>query len=167
MVKCADCGFLSVRHNDTRELCEAERQPDGTVKADRHYVNGLLCFKALRDFGGPEVTHHEKSVGVTIDWSVVYDRAQDEIDCRDGFLQRIPGLSPKEHLAMMDQERTRAWQLERETADREWRERQTESDRKWRREERRLRIIELAVLTVGLIFGGVVAAVVGALIARS
>lgn len=88
---------------------------------------------------------------ITIDWQVVYDRALEDIEC-DGFRERIPGLSPKEHLAMMDKEAQLRWQAEREDA-----------DKRWRHQERLWRIAELLVL----VFGGVVAAVVGALIARS
>lgn len=66
------------------------------------------------------------SVGgtTTINWRVVYDRADEDFDCPGGFRKHVPGLTPKEHREMLSEE------FIRERADRQYAEMLAREDRR-------------------------------------
>lgn len=106
MIKCADCGFLGVRHLITQELVSPaeEQRQNGTPPES--------------DNGRPNLdTEPVCAVGATVLWDDSegdYGPAhliQKERDC-SRFSRWIPALSPKEHLDMDMLEQQRQWQQE-------------------------------------------------------
>lgn len=183
MNKCAECGFLTLRNRFSGELDEVDgdfrktgnpprrravgpRAPAATIPVISMAPPGVttgeiwpypsmpICFVQRYDLW--QETHlTERTEDVPA--SMVLEIISKERDCvpsvgQLGFTAWRQGFTPKEHREMMDREAMQRLQFERE-----------EADRRWRREERYWRIGELLMI----IFGGVVAAVVGALIARS
>ena len=55
------------------------------------------------------------------------------------FIEWNPGLTPREHLEMVQSEKMLAMQIERETADRRWREEQAKIEREWKEQDRKYR----------------------------
>jgi hypothetical protein len=146
MVKCADCGFLSVRHLETRELREAEGsyRETGEIPRDLNrpkqlYEDVPLCFGRLRSFDPAKC-------GSAADRR---DALQMEIGSCVGFTEWHHGFTPKEHREMLDGKELRDWQAAREDADRKWRKDQADSERRWR----------LAQLLVFGLAGGIIALV--------
>jgi len=117
--RCADCGFLALRHKETRELHDAELPiRDGTaVHADiKAYAWPPLCTKLRAEF---------PTAGTS---GVI----QEERECSD-FTQWQQGFTPKEHQEALDRQKQLDWQTKREDDDRQWRKQAREEDRKARR----------------------------------
>jgi hypothetical protein len=119
LVKCADCGFLAVRHMDTRALLDAEEllRVNGEIPSRNTgmmiYDEWPVCFirranfrKEMNDNSG---SPHRKKV------------LNDKRECDDGFTPWQQGLTPKEHLEMQ--------------LDHKWRMEQAEREREWRKED--------------------------------
>ena len=135
-VKCADCGFLAVRHRDTRELTDAEEplRTTGEIPADHRgliYVEWPICFirridfrKELNDNSG---TPHRKRV------------LNEERECDNGFTPWQQGLTPKEHQEMIQQKMLLDWQ--REQADEQ---RRFQAEQARLADERHFQQLELA-----------------------
>jgi hypothetical protein len=108
MVKCADCGFLAVRHLDTQTLVapvEAQRRggkPPPSSGAWANLDTTPICAVGAVDLGsalgGPGKAHWQKLVLAerTCEW----------------FTQWIPACSPKEHLEMNLLKEQREWQAQ-------------------------------------------------------
>lgn len=148
MVKCADCGFISVRGVANGELLEADDEyrrfakiltinPFGNEFRPRH-TQFPICFAMidLREELDKERQNGNDDKGCT--WNVIHkDR-----NCGE-FTKWRQGLNPKEHREMLD----RQWQLEQE-------EKRRKTDRNWH-------FMELAItLVVGAVIA-LVAALVG------
>ena len=102
MVKCAECGFLAVRHRETRDLREAEGsyRDTGEIPRDlnrpKHlYEEVPLCFERLRIFDPQQCA----SVAGR------QEELQGEIGPCVGFTEWHHGFTPKEHREMLDRER--------------------------------------------------------------
>jgi hypothetical protein len=177
MVRCADCGFLSLRHRETRELREAEADyrttgeiPPmvearwGTSTRDPAFMPRPayeavpLCFPRKINFA--DLLLWDAQPG---DRAAVFEA---ERDCRredGGFVPWEQGFTPKEHREMLDRQKMLDWQASREDADRAWRERQEEKAEK-RANTRHWR----EILIVGLLVGGaaIISQIVAAFIER-
>jgi hypothetical protein len=123
MVRCADCGFLSLRHLETRELREAEGDYRNTgviprnITLPKHlYEERPLCFQQLVTFDPEQCKSPEDRLAAI---------QQERGDCR-GFTEWKQGFMPKEHREMLD----RQWMIEREDRrDKEMREREDLRDK--------------------------------------
>ncbi len=141
MVKCADCGFLAVRHHSERYLAEVEGniREGGEWPVQRGggipiYERRPLCFAMSEQIGVPKDDYSP------LDFK---EHIHEKKDCKE-FTEWQQGFTPKEHREMLDRQEFRDWQ-----------EKQSKSDRLWR-------IIESIVFI--LVAGGFT--VLGALIAK-
>ncbi len=177
MVKCADCGFLTLRDKATGELVEviddyrvSGRVPDWAIF--RHYHNYPICFVMAYDLM-PEVERQAlKQIQDNIsEWGkYVLELIQKERLCPPdgnncGFTNYQQGFTPKEHQEMLDEQWKREYEAKREDTDREWRAEQRRLDLGWREEqdekaERRHRwdLIITGIVATALICGATIAA---------
>ena len=120
MVKCSECGYLAVRDKDSRELKEAEVEyrKRGLRIAKYEYIP--ICFVQVRDFRDEVIN---KKGASNLDNISIGEFISKEIKC-ELFTKWLQGLTPKEHVEMIDRERMLKWQIEREDADRKWRTKQ-------------------------------------------
>ncbi len=130
MVKCAECGFLSVRNKANYSLGEPtnDYREKGVVAIgydeqgrNQHPLHELipLCFARqfyLRDTIGAI----DKQKNQNDEVKLVINK---EIDCKE-FTKWQQGFTPKEHREMIDREWMMQHEEERENADRKWRSRQ-------------------------------------------
>mgnify|MGYP001618254105 CR=1 FL=1 len=191
MVKCAACGFLTLRNDYTGELDEvdstfrqsgdppARRRPDppGRLEQstdaifDKPYLLMPICFvrawNLFEEFNlGPNPGY--ATLAPDLVWKVITKpRPCANSESKLGFVKWEQGFTPKEHREMLDRERLLKLQFDREDADRLWRERQEEREHKWRKEdevsELKWRIVQVVV------FGGMGAgvAILAAIIGKS
>lgn len=114
--RCDKCGFLAIRQKWTRQILEADddyrisAEPPRNDEGDENCENIPVCFIGRRDLREEIRTQEAKIVENDI-LAVI----QQERVCVD-FEAWIRGLTPKEHLEMLDREKWRAWQR----ADRKW-----------------------------------------------
>ena len=163
MVRCAECGFLSARNTETRNLEEIEfkSRQDGNIGKQR-YVLVPVCFAMTVNFdkeaeelrNSPKYATRKNEIGEVI--SPKYDALvkvilSKEREC-ESFIKWHQGSTPKEHQEMMDREAMLKWQDEREEADRNWREQQE----KWHSREEWRRYIFMAIITVMAVIIGVI-----------
>jgi hypothetical protein len=111
MVKCSECGFLALRHLETRDLREAEGsyRDTGEIPRDLNrpkylYEEVPLCFERLRMFDPKQC---ESAAGRQ-------EVLQGEIGPCVGFTEWHHGFTPKEHREMLDRQRLLEWQAEQE-----------------------------------------------------
>lgn len=142
MVKCKNCGYLAVRHLEAQELVgmpDFQRENGHPPESNGTRVNldrTPICSMARCDLraeldGSPNVA------------SVVAKVVNASRDC-DRFRQRIPLLTPKEHLDMDMFDRQQAWQ-------------QAESDRAERRHRQGLwQSLGVALFGAAIALSGVV-----------
>lgn len=140
MVKCAECGYLAVRHLETRDLREAEGdyRDTGEIPRDlnrpKHlYEEVPLCFERLRTFDPQQCTSA----------AARQEALQREIGPCVGFTKWDHGFTPKEHREAADREKFRNWQAEQEAK---------------RVRERRVDALILALIAGGFTILGVVLA---------
>ncbi len=136
MVKCVDCGFLTLRDRATGLLVEVDDdyRVSGRVPplvAYHAYHNYPICFTMAHNLM-PEIEQAAQQQGEdgSDDWGkYVLGVITRERDCVAtgktlGFTEYQQGFTPKEHREMLD----RQWQLEyeakRDKEDKEWRESQ-------------------------------------------
>ena len=138
MVKCADCGFLSVISQSDGSYIGANRlyRLEGFQEGQ---VDEVFCephcsihaqdihLEPLKAKGvGTQLTELGRMVSLkTIEGEEVSDEAvlanvSKPRDC-DGFFLWRPGFSPKEHYEMLDRQRWQEWQEEQRRRDRRWR----------------------------------------------
>lgn len=130
MVKCADCGFLSVMISGKAEMIETDetlRQYGNPPKvcfdngqvanvhpfpicAARKYRIDDECFDVIE--ANPKPSDGAAAIVLAV---VSKDRK-----C-DGFVQWMPNFSPKEHKQMLLELDQKAWQDRRDAADKEFR----------------------------------------------
>ena len=120
-VKCAECGFLAVRNQQTRGLHEVEAdmrknwsQPIQRIDGDNvaTYVGVPLCFRKKLDFlEEAEKVNVEKGAGFREQIISVFEQ---ERDC-SAHTPWNQGFTPKEHQDVIDQRvaliRDRLWAL--------------------------------------------------------
>lgn len=117
MVKCAECGFLAMRHSQTRQLMDAEEK-----LRTRGYIDSLsisshdlvydkypVCYALKLDF--------RSEIGGNSDESTRTKAVQCERNC-DGYTPWQIGFTPKEHKEMIQEAERRRWQEQRDEADR-------------------------------------------------
>ena len=122
-VKCAECGFLAIRNQHTRELHEVEasmRKEWATPKTiigslkNVHIYEGLpLCFRRSPDFP-------DESIGNTTASEQIIEVINGDHPC-DHYTPWQQGFTPKEHQEMLNEQRMLEWQRRVEIEDREWR----------------------------------------------
>jgi hypothetical protein len=129
VVKCSDCGYLAVRHLETRELWEAEGgcRETGEIPPDLNRPKNLydevpLCFERLRFFDPEQCASPAGRK----------EAQQMEIGPCVGFVKWQHGFTPKEHREMLDRKELLKWQAKREDDDRQWRADQARGERTWR-----------------------------------
>jgi hypothetical protein len=154
MVKCADCGYLTVRNRKSRQLEETEQhiRETGIIEivfddSGRFHEIGSgypryeppLCFIGAIDLR-PETGKYGEATQERIKSAINKER-----EC-GSFTQWQQGFTPKEHREMMDRERMLKWQEEREQKDKEWREK---LQRENRQETRKLTLMAGFFVLVG------------------
>ena len=141
MVKCIDCGYLTVRHTFERNLVEAE----GTIRFGENwpvqqktniclYERRPLCFVMARRIGNKDG-----------DYSALEfkDVINELIEC-EYFTRWQQGFTPKEHREILDRQQLLQWQDKREEKDRQFRERESNSNKRYR-------IIELVFVVITIV----------------
>ena len=123
IVKCAECGFLAMRHEHNRGLVEAERitRVDGFVPEKLNVEKMPLCFLMLIDFRAHIAGAADEQRR---------DALNAERECAD-FTPWRQGFSPKEHQEMLDRQWMLDFQTRREDADRTWRQECDDRNREW------------------------------------
>jgi hypothetical protein len=141
MVKCSECGFLSARNKETRNLEEIESgfRQSGDIRT-QYYLNIPVCFAMAFNFNEefkklrqlPKWERKQVALGFIgpPDEDLIKELLNTERNC-EYFTKYQQGFTPKEHREMMD----RKTMLEME-------EKRKQDDRKWH-------WIELAILVVG------------------
>ena len=162
MVKCQDCGFLSLRVNETQALVET---PEGTRQSgqlthrSRHAFLPECFVKAcsFRDEWNRTTPEHEQDQARLRLYTT-------ERDCKS-WVKWQEGLTPREHKEMVDQQTLREWQEERRRNDRDWQEAQRKGDQDRQRTQRKEdqdrqdgqrrsdRIWAIVLLIVGAVLG--------------
>lgn len=133
MPKCAECGFLTTRHQTSRAEIEVETKTRETGQKTSNADIDLSCSrKAIRidnecraardEFG------HNQSLGVL---QVI--QTERECGC---FFPWNPGRTPREHLDMVEAQILRESMERREAADREWREDQDRRRREYEAQQK-------------------------------
>lgn len=140
-VKCAECGYLAVRHRATRQLLDAELQlrADGylldhdPVTGQVAYDSTPICFAQKIDFrkGHGSASHQDQ----------LKDAMQELRDC-DGFTEWKQGFTPKDHWEIIQDAERIKWQTRREEEQRDFqalqarladeRHRESQRDNWWR-----------------------------------
>jgi hypothetical protein len=171
-VKCAKCGFLGLRHLQSRQLLEAEKlfREDGHIPApgigslDLTFDTLPVCLADVADFrrecgnGDPSQEKRKEAVNK-------------ERSCPEFTPWRV-GFSPAEHYEMILSENMIEIQRQREDADREWRHKEAELQRQWQSEQtnaadtRHRETIKWAIKAArGNIWSNVIAGIIPALAA--
>ena len=133
MVKCANCGYLASRNNESRILEETEQiTRDEGIPSNNH--EPPICFvqaKGLWNEGGVKY-------GIVTSETVpnIQSTVQKERDCGE-FTTWHQGFVPREHREMLD----RQWQLEQE-------EKRRKSDRIWHFVELGITLIVGAIIAL-------------------
>jgi hypothetical protein len=121
MVKCQNCGFLSLRDGATRLIeADIEAREEGHTSHSGCSSTPYCFLMAIRidkEPGPAEVAAPKRFVAI-----ISRDR-----ECSK-FTDWHPGMSPKEHKEMIDEQRLREWQEERRTADRAFQAQQRHDD---------------------------------------
>jgi hypothetical protein len=108
MVRCSDCGFLAMRHRESRELLCAERSSEGLPEQTTPVYDPIpVCAAGVVDFR--KLLDASKEEGNTSPAHAVY---LGERKCSE-YIGWVPALiTPREHQALKDSQRA----LEREDA---------------------------------------------------
>ncbi len=153
MVKCAGCGYLSVRIKvdsslgeasvDFRERVEVAQGTDDKG-GNQHplHENIPLCFARCHYLGDAvkDIKRRDNP------FEEVKEIIQKDIDCEE-FTEWQQGFTPKEHRETIDREKMLKWQVNREDADRKWREKQ----------DKKLVIIAGGFTILGALIGALIA----------
>ena len=168
MVKCSECGYLTVRNMNTYCLDEAgsDFREKGMVALGREYGRNQyplheaipLCF-ARCQYLGEKVKNITQKNNPTEEVSRII---KEETKCT-GFVKWQQGFTPKEHGEMIDRQWMMKYQERREREDKEWREQQEDKQRNWMQSQSKQRfrweIIVFGILvTLALIGGQILAA---------
>ena len=150
MVKCADCGYLAVRHLETRELREAEGnyRDTGEIPRDlnrpKHlYEEVPLCFEHLRIFDPQQCA---SAAGRQ-------EALQAEIGPCVGFTEWHHGFTPKEHREMLDRRQMLEWQAGQEKARLEWERAERAADRQVQKSIAKIAAVGVAIAIIAIVVG--------------
>ena len=155
MAKCVECGFLSLRNIETRELDETEEEYRkygktiaymrshpaeimktgfyGTEKLTRHVHEDLpLCFARSCNLLGLCTELIDKSCSTD---KAVLTIINEKRQC-DEFMRWEQGFTPKEHREMADRWREIAHGRVKESEDRQWQQQQRIEDQGWKQSQR-------------------------------
>lgn len=156
MVKCSECGFLTIRNFTDGSLIEASdiyRQCGDVPFRNWQQLSYIpLCFvraynlreelekvdlhgTQMADGGRPEAGWTEQLLTVIAG----------EREC-EPFTEWQQGFSPKEHREMLDRDNMLRWQRDREESDRAFQAREAVVNRKWRFREFLVAVIGVAVV---------------------
>lgn len=155
MVKCSECGFLTLRDRKTGQLEEVidDYRLSGETPnyvAYEGYHNWPICFAMAIDLftevnRAAEQQHLDKSR----DWAkyvlgvIDKDRECPPVGKALGFTEYIQGFTPKEHREMLDRKQLLEWQVKREKDDKNFRKQENQSNRRYRIAE-----LVLVILTI-------------------
>ncbi len=155
-VKCADCGYLSLRHTNSRQLLDAEEQfrTTGNIPSpkkggiDLSYDDYPICFMRVVNF------RTDQEAGKSKDQDKCVRCLKREREC-DKFTPWLMGFTPKEHYEVIQENTRLKWQADREREDREFRAEQVRlADERYRKSLRdnwwRLVATAFGSLLVGL-----------------
>jgi hypothetical protein len=182
MVRCADCGFVGVRDQETKTLLELDQDARAKGKLPGHLLGSALLEGKVVMIGQPrcfmvafDLLDECKNIGGE---NAALAVIQVERQC-PSFTQWHPGYSPKEHREMLFRIEEKKLDILQREKDREAEETRRQNDRKaeetrrendHKREELRNardRKFQLANTLIsalaGAVFGGIVAWIVGAL----
>ena len=120
MVKCENCGFLTMRHTQTRELLEVEEATRiiGTILSG--YIGNPICFAGAFHLESERIMAQKGGLSRTDSLVAIL---QEQRDC-DKFTQWKLGSTPREHQEMLDRQWMLEFQEERRKADKEWQSKQ-------------------------------------------
>jgi hypothetical protein len=126
-VKCSECGFLSLRLDDSKHLIEAHEKTrrTGEVLANNEIIPA--CF--VRSANLSAELAGRKATYITAREIIQSDR-----ECNQ-FIEWQQGFSPKEHSEMLQQKMLLEWQRQMAEDERQWRENQAATARAWRKED--------------------------------
>jgi hypothetical protein len=155
MVKCADCGYLGMRHCKSQALVcpSAKHRSSGEPPVDESIRIAPInrAFAVILDFMpvcaiGVSDLHDEfaSRQGHVTDWSQEFNSSvsaakkvmqKDRPECQERFTPWIPGLTPKEHIDMLatrEMLNAQATRAEAQAArEREWRKEDVMQARQW------------------------------------
>lgn len=168
-VKCADCGFLAVRHFQTRELMDAEHdlRVNGAIRRimlfpgreESVYEEYPVCFANAIIF------RDDEEMGTQTNPAKRAECINKQRNCGK-FTTWRQGFTPKAHQEMIWSEESLKIQRETHAAELKWREDQADRDHKWRKEEAAWRKKELWVMGVIVTLVSVAAQIASAFIER-
>lgn len=133
MVKCSECGFLSVRSKVDWMLKEAvsEYRDTGKVPGDLwNLVHASpICFAMTRDLLGEakltfKGTINEGDFQKVSGSEAFLEDFRQVLNCErkcNSFTKWQQGFTPKEHREMLDRQEWRDWQARQRNNDRHWR----------------------------------------------
>lgn len=166
-VKCAECGYLAVRHVETRQLLDAEIafREQGSLPSRRSpdwigipiYDELPVCFARAVSF--------RQEIKTPASDERRLDCVQKQRNC-DKITDWHQGFTPKEHREMLLSKEALEIQREEQANDRIWRDTQATKDHEWRKEEAAWRRKELWVMGGIVTFVSVVAQIISAFIER-
>jgi hypothetical protein len=153
MVRCADCGFLSLRRYADLTLCET---PDATREtgklpempgANRNQHEEIpVCFAMATS-----LKQETQKDGATVLSVIRADR-----DCNHHVTWK-QGYTPKEHQDMIDARELRNWQEELRIKDREWQAEQRRDAQRWQAsQDLKSRRMQLWCAVIGTFVGAAV-----------
>jgi hypothetical protein len=113
VAKCAECGFLAVRHSETRKLEEAEKafRERGTIpivgmgRPYQRHESMPLCFMGSYDLRDECNKRAKKG---NPNQKTILEVIQEERQC-GSFTKWQLGFTPKEHKEMLDSEKMQKW----------------------------------------------------------
>jgi len=160
VAKCADCGFLAVRHIQTRNLeeVEYESRQEGEILTNRYY-RYPVCFvmavnlrERLEEIENlPENAPRQQDAYGNYTWPTWEDLVKilidNEREC-ELFTKWRQGYTPKEHQEMMDRERRDKFEQEIRKIERDWQERQRKLDRQWQAKQQIYLVIVAGIFTL-------------------
>lgn len=130
MVKCAECGYLTVRNVNTYSLDEAGGEFRETGAAYSLHERRPVCFQRC------DLRREIKQAFGTgkNEMGCVLQVISKERDCNK-FMDWQQGFTPKEHRELSDRKWMLEFQDKREKEDKEWREKQRRMDLDWREDQ--------------------------------
>jgi hypothetical protein len=101
MVKCAECGFLSVVDHYTGDFCEADEKARTTGRyrnsQGKFAIANVRCYKGSPKFCPLDEDVWPHGQYYDVDPEPLVTLLNEEKDCGELFRKREPGKSPKEH----------------------------------------------------------------------
>jgi hypothetical protein len=159
-VKCADCGYLAVRHSQTRQLLDAEllMRTQGDIPSlsigghDLAYDHHPICFRVLKTSVN---FRSEEEAGLSRDQGKCVTALNKERTCAEFTPWRL-GFTPKEHLEMLQEADRLAWQEKCDKDARDFQAGESEKNRKYNTRN----LWALAAIVLATIIGPIIGAVI-------